>query len=1323
MKVLYASALKLFSIFFVVFWGNNSNSAQQYDGLCSYVKMEIHQELSLERVGFLATLELTNNEGDAALTDFSALLTFEQTVIGEDGEPEVIDVSDKFFVQPPVVRGTSSVDGGGVIEPGETAIVEWFIIPKTNAGGKTPIGTQYDIGADLGGALYDKPLTSEILAVIPDTITVLPDPELEITYFQPRDVDGDDPFTPEVEQPVPFTLGVLVNNKGYGTARNMLISSEQPKIVEDPQGLLVVPKLLSARVNDVPLSGTPTLTLDLGDIPPSQCRKGAWDMITTLAGEFTEFKASYTHSDALGGESTSIIKSINAYFIVHEVLNDLPGRDKYLDFLATTDKDQVDLIPDALYESDCGVQPVNSLSDITVASQQANSVNLDVTADFDNWVFMRIIDPKEAKYPITSITRSDGKVLNPNNYWTNTRYEDPSNKELNYLNILDFVVLGNYKYHIEYALPENDDVAPKTSLQFSGNYQTVDGTSYIDPATQMFFTVEDVNTASTYYRLTPNAEFKPAYPFTVREAGSYQLEFYSIDAGENIEAVKTANIVVIDDYPEINVSMGGDQEILSAGEIVSVRDTHANYSWDVASEAGGLTAKIEVYEGVYAWPTLAGIPSSPTQSTDTVLTVAGARVEFYQYKLNAGSWSQEYSIEMPIQLNELTGDIHLLVRGRNSRGTYQEGDLGVLQARWQVSENAPDTTILTPETPAKKRDFTIPVDGVTYYRYNIDNSYFRAEASEESIVVNNLYIGTHSLEVDGSDESGSWKNIPDKTVRVEWLIDRNYGTDYEDSKRVYEKDLGKIGSSFEFSWDGRLASGVTASYGWYTLKLIITDRLGRQTIESKLVQVGDMLPDKELLVGNDSARNKGVYAHGRWAVWQDQVLGAWNIYGKNIFDPGAGTLQFTNGNLNSINPKTDGDYIVWQTRRADGNWDVQARKLDSENSNIQITETTGFDEINPVVEFPWVVFQRRANNDSDGAWQLIVKSLTTNTEYEVDSSDQDQLDPMLRDQKLVWQDWRDVGSGEIYFKDLATNDVKRITQQSGGQYHPVIEGHWVVWTDNRNTQLDLYGYNLLNNTEYQLTDTPEDESRPNIYGDWIIFEEDSAGEQKINLRLLSLPMKKVVQLTNEVSNKEKPVLISGTALWTEISGTQSQIHLGIMPNLVPVFDDSNMITVTENLVEQVKSASHLLSLWQQQAGVTTITRYNQFLPQVITDTVSWEDGIVGEDFALTAGDFLWVEFNGQQILDLAGGGCSDLSLKKGINVLNNVCVPSQYSAYKLVTSIGKDNVNAIRTYDAKSGRWDTVTVYEGNIAGENFDVTINTVLLLDLKNEVSDWLP
>ncbi len=202
------------------------------------------------------------------------------------------------------------------------------------AGGSNAFGTRYNVSARLSGKVNGVPIPDVAIAGHSASITVQPDAQLEITYFQPRDVTGMDPFT-GLGSPIPFTFGVLVQNVGYGVANSVVINSQQPKITENQQNLLLVAQLLGSRVNDSPLSSA-NLTVNLGSLQPGQASKGAWDMITTLSGTFISVAASYTHATSLGGQETSLIKSVNAYLFLHEVLDDQPGRDNVRDFLADT---------------------------------------------------------------------------------------------------------------------------------------------------------------------------------------------------------------------------------------------------------------------------------------------------------------------------------------------------------------------------------------------------------------------------------------------------------------------------------------------------------------------------------------------------------------------------------------------------------------------------------------------------------------------------------------------------------------------------------------------------------------------------------------------------------------------------------------------------------------------------------------------------------------------------------------------------------------------------------------------------------------------------
>lgn len=126
--------------------------------------------------------------------------------------------------------------------------------------------------------------------------------------------------------------------------------------------------------------------------------------------------------------------------------------------------------------------------------------------------------------------------------------------------------------------------------------------------------------------------------------------------------------------------------------------------------------------------------------------------------------------------------------------------------------------------------------------------------------------------------------------------------------------------------------------------------------------------------------------------------------------------------------------------------------------------------------------------------------------------------------RVVWQDWRDVGAGEIYFSNLETGERRRVTTNTFGQYHPAIWDNWIVWQDTRNLQVDLYGFDLARNAEVRVTSTPENETRPSLEGPWAVCLEDSLGPQTQNLRLIHLPSLNAVPVTRTTTLKDRATL-------------------------------------------------------------------------------------------------------------------------------------------------------------------------------------------------------
>ncbi|MCP4576670.1 MAG: calcium-binding protein, partial [Deltaproteobacteria bacterium] len=321
-RILVLMALFLIFVAFLIL-PSLSNAAES---LCALVKIEIRQELTLERQGFDAHMTINNGLSHISLEDVEVAVSFTD----EDGEPVFAssnpdNTSALFFIREDSDGITDNGDGTWAINPvgpSTSADLHWLIIPAPGASNGLESGTLYYVGATLKYAIGGEENTTE---VNPDYIYVKPMPELILDYFLPNDVYGDDAFSPEIEPPVPFSLGVRVKNTGYGTARSLRIDSAQPEIVENELGLLIGFNIQGSTVNGE--AATESLLVNFGDISPNTAGVGRWIMVCTLSGRFIEFEAEFSHSDELGGELTSLIDSINTHFLVQDVLVDKSGRD------------------------------------------------------------------------------------------------------------------------------------------------------------------------------------------------------------------------------------------------------------------------------------------------------------------------------------------------------------------------------------------------------------------------------------------------------------------------------------------------------------------------------------------------------------------------------------------------------------------------------------------------------------------------------------------------------------------------------------------------------------------------------------------------------------------------------------------------------------------------------------------------------------------------------------------------------------------------------------------------------------------------------------
>ena len=374
--------------------------------MCVRIKLEIEQEVTLERQAFDARLGLTNTLSTEDLTDIKVDIEIRDSAGNLS--------NDKFFINITGMENIEDIEGDGVLHPGKKAEISWIFIPTPGAGGTKPEGVKYTAKANISGKYKGNPILWETLE---DEITVEPMPMLILDYVIPREVYGDDPMTVGIKEPViPFVWGVRVKNDGYGPACNLEIDSAQPKIVGGTPGAWIDFKLTGTWVDGELKENT--LKLNFGDIEPGDYAVGGWEMRVSHKGNFTNYTAEFTHSDSLGGEATSLIQDVRTHILVKDFINDLPGEDEMFDFLVDTNGDGM---PDMIIDSRYADQAINHASAEIEGEPTPKEPTVNITLDKgagDKWVYAGVADPLGNENNISKIVRCiDGKELDSRNYW------------------------------------------------------------------------------------------------------------------------------------------------------------------------------------------------------------------------------------------------------------------------------------------------------------------------------------------------------------------------------------------------------------------------------------------------------------------------------------------------------------------------------------------------------------------------------------------------------------------------------------------------------------------------------------------------------------------------------------------------------------------------------------------------------------------------------------------------------------------------------------------------------------------------------------------
>jgi hypothetical protein len=231
----------------------------------------------------------------------------------------------------------------------------------------------------------------------------------------------------------------MVQNKGFGTAKNLTIESAQPKIVDNEKGLAIHFEITGSQLNGVERNLGIT-DIDFGNLEGQSVKTGQWWFTAGLLGHFTSYQSNIRHLDSYGRPDLSLVDSVEIHELTRFITAYGNADDGILDFLVNDKPDARDY-PDAIYFSNATKTSV-ALADTAYVNGNVQpdnlSISLAVQVSRAGWNYARLNDPGRSAYQLTRILREDGEEIPLTNVWQ-THCTMPDSREPVYENKLHLV--------------------------------------------------------------------------------------------------------------------------------------------------------------------------------------------------------------------------------------------------------------------------------------------------------------------------------------------------------------------------------------------------------------------------------------------------------------------------------------------------------------------------------------------------------------------------------------------------------------------------------------------------------------------------------------------------------------------------------------------------------------------------------------------------------------------------------------------------------------------------------------------------------------------
>jgi hypothetical protein len=380
-----------------------------HSSVCASVTVQFSQKMTMTREAFLGTFTVHNGH------DSEPMEAIDLNFAIKDDEGN--DCTNLFQINTLSMNNLTEIDGSGSLGPELDGVAKIQFIPTRNAAPTVP--KLYYFG---GTFSFIDPYTFDeiVYELYPVEITVNPSPDLHVDYFMQRDILGDDALTEDVIEPmVPAELGVIIHNKGAGMAKNVLLETAEPQIIDNEKGLTIDFAMYGASFNGSPRQLGLT-EIRFGNIESGQTAVGEWLFTSSLLGHFVSYEAHVIHNSSYGNQDLSLVSHLDIHELIHPIYAYGNLDDGINDFLVNDSPDAYDT-PDSIYFSNGGKTSVGVVDGISfdhLVSPSDTIVTLTVVPSRVGWNYGVTDDPGMNVYRIVSCIRNnDNQEIPLNNVW------------------------------------------------------------------------------------------------------------------------------------------------------------------------------------------------------------------------------------------------------------------------------------------------------------------------------------------------------------------------------------------------------------------------------------------------------------------------------------------------------------------------------------------------------------------------------------------------------------------------------------------------------------------------------------------------------------------------------------------------------------------------------------------------------------------------------------------------------------------------------------------------------------------------------------------